>query len=219
MPLHHEPLRFNLYRDTTGSLNAVGPIPPTLLELPDQSLKLGDTLTFTYSDYSYNADQFTVDGETGNGELVFSPDTTGDYSFTIRAINTRTSMFHERDLEVSVTNKFDWTMEENVAVVRGGDVVVFTIGWEQGDTEIEDFGLDNIEILFFSDEAKTLSIEDGDSEFSIGDEDLDDIITLENFVDNGDDTGSVDVRVDPSGITAMELMTERNVYFVLRAID
>ena len=217
MPLHNEPLRFNLIRDTTGSL---GPIPPTLLELPRQSLGTGETLTFIYSEYSYNADLFTVDGETGNGELVFSPDTTGDYSFTIRAINTRTSMFHERELAVSVvTESFNWTMEEDVAVVRGGTAAVFTIGWEQGDTEIENFGLDNIEILFFSDEAKTLSIEGGVSEFSIGDEDLDDIITLENFVDNDDGTGSVDVRVDPSGITAMELMTERNVYFVLRAID
>ena len=86
----------------------------------------------------------------------------------------------------------------------------------KGKPEIEDFGLDDISLLFYADEARTDEIDSEDSRFSIGDEDLDEIITLEDFVDNDDGTGSVTVRIDPSDITASELMAEREVYVALR---
>ena len=110
---------------------------------------------------------------------------------------------------------FKWDAEGAFSVVRGGSAITRTIEWNQGYPEIENFDIDDIVLKFFSDEELTTEIESGDDDFMIGDEGLDEIITLENFVDNGDTTGSVDVMVDPSGITAMELMAERQVYFAL----
>lgn len=111
---------------------------------------------------------------------------------------------------------FDFTMERDFIVFRGGQSVSATIGWRQGVPEIADFGIDDIEILFYSDDSRTNQIASDDANFNIGDQTLDEIITLDNFIDNNDGTGSVDVTIDPGGITAMELMANRSVYFSLR---
>ena len=61
----------------------------------------------------------------------------------------------------------------------------------------------------------TTEITSGDAAYSIGDQTLAQIFTLANFVDNGDGTGSVDIQMDPSGITAAELTAMRTVYLQL----
>ena len=111
---------------------------------------------------------------------------------------------------------FDFTMERDFNVVRGHDAVTGIIGWKQGSPKIENFGVDDISLLFYADKARADDISSGDSRFSIGDETLAEIITLEDFVDNSDGTGSVTVRIDPRDITASELMADRKVYVVLR---
>ena len=111
---------------------------------------------------------------------------------------------------------FDFTMERDFNVVRGHDAVTGIIGWKQGSPKIENFGVDDISLLFYADKARADDISSGDSRFSIGDETLAEIVTLEDFVDNSDGTGSVTVRIDPRDITASELMADRKVYVALR---
>ena len=111
---------------------------------------------------------------------------------------------------------FDFTMERDFNVVRGHDAVTGIIGWKQGSPKIENFGVDDISLLFYADKARADEISSGDSRFSIGDETLAEIVTLEDFVDNSDGTGSVTVRIDPRDITASELMADRKVYVALR---
>ena len=115
-----------------------------------------------------------------------------------------------------IPDNFMWSSEDDISVLRGGGTLTDTVEWEQGDPEIDSFVIGNISILFFSDSAGTTAISSGDTAFSIGDQDLDDIITLTSFVDNADDTGSVDVSVNPSGITDAELTTLLTVYIKLR---
>ena len=88
--------------------------------------------------------------------------------------------------------------------------------WTQGDPEVDSFAIGDIEILFFSDSAGSTEIGTEDDDYDIGDQTLAQIITLANFVDDGDGTGSVDLRVDPSGIDSGELTALRNVYVRLR---
>ena len=102
--------------------------------------------------------------------------------------------------------------ESDVSVQRGGNSATITVNWGQGNPEIADFDLSNISAFYYSDSAGTDSILATDSDYSIGDETLETIISLENFVDNGDGTGSVDIEVDPSGITESELSMARDVY-------
>ena len=115
-----------------------------------------------------------------------------------------------------IPDNFMWSSEDDISVLRGGGTLTDTVEWEQGDPDIGSFVIGNISILFFSDSAGTTAISSGDTAFSIGDQDLDDIITLTSFVDNADDTGSVNVSVNPSGITDTELTALLNIYIKLR---
>ena len=110
---------------------------------------------------------------------------------------------------------FEWSNEEDFSLLRGGSAMTRTISWQQGEPEIVDFDIDDIEITFFSDAEGTTEIESSDDDYNIGDETLSEIITLENFVDNSDGTGTVDVMIDPSDIDATELMADRNIYILL----
>ena len=115
-----------------------------------------------------------------------------------------------------IPDNFAWASEEALTAYRTGDTVSDTIEWTQGDPEIASFEIGDIEILFFSNSAGTTEIGTEDNAYDIGDQTLAQIITLTNFIDDGDGTGSVDVQVDPSGIDASELTVLRNVYIRLR---
>lgn len=115
-------------------------------------------------------------------------------------------------VEFSIPSAFEWTNESDVSVPRGGNSASITVNWAQGNPEIADFGISDITAFYYSDSAGTNAIQATDTAYSIGDESLETIIQLENFVDNGDGTGSVDIEVDPSGITGTELSAARNVY-------
>ena len=114
------------------------------------------------------------------------------------------------------TEPFQWSSEDDLTVLRGGEAMTDVIMWQQGIPEIDNFGSNDISIVFFNDVEQEDEIVSNDPRFSIGDERLDEIITLENFVDNGDGTGGITVRIDPSDITATELMTQRELYIALR---
>ena len=117
----------------------------------------------------------------------------------------------------SIPSNFGWNNEDALTALRGGNTVTDTVEWTQGDPEVANFdAVDDIDILFFSDTAGTVTIATNADTYDIGDQTLADIITLTNFVDNNDGTGSVDVSVNPSGITSAELNALRNVYIRLR---
>ena len=107
---------------------------------------------------------------------------------------------------------FEWSMEASFDIERGADSFVRTVGWRQGYPVIPDFSIDAIEILFYSDIGESDEIESTDSRYNIGDQTLAEIFTLENFVENGS-SGTVDIRVDVSGVTGAEL-NERRRYFL-----
>ena len=115
-----------------------------------------------------------------------------------------------------IPDDFAWASEEAITAYRTGSIVSDTIEWTQGDPEVDTFAVGDIDILFFSDSAGSTEIGTEDLLYDIGDQTLADIITLTNFVDDGDGTGSVDLQVDPSGIDASELTALRNVYVRLR---
>lgn len=115
-------------------------------------------------------------------------------------------------VEFSIPSAFEWTNESDVSVQRGGNSATITVNWAQGNPKIANFDISDITAFYYSDSAGTNAIQATDSDYSIGDETLETIIQLENFVDNGDGTGSVDIEVDPSGITGTELSAARNVY-------
>ena len=113
-----------------------------------------------------------------------------------------------------IPGPFDWMGEEDFSVLRGGNAVVKRVTWTQGDPEIGSFDINDITIHFYSDSAGNTAITSG-TLYNIGDQDLTEIITLENFIDAGDGTGSVDIRVNPAGITASELSAVRNLWIRL----
>ena len=115
-----------------------------------------------------------------------------------------------------IPDNFMWMSEDAISTLRGGSTVSDVVEWTQGDPEVDSFVIGDISILFFSDSAGTTAIAPAASAYSIGDQDLDDIITLGSFVDNADDTGTVTVSVDPSGIDSAELTALLNVYIRLR---
>ena len=114
-----------------------------------------------------------------------------------------------------ITDVFTWSSEDDFITYAGANAVVDTINWAQGANVIENFNIDLIEIAFYRDRETTDRIFEDDADFMIGDEGLNEIVTLENFVDNIDGTGSVDVRVNPSGITVEELMANLQLYMTL----
>ena len=114
-----------------------------------------------------------------------------------------------------IPNNFMWMDEDDISVLRGGNVVTETVEWEQGDPGIGSFVIGDIDINYYSDSGGSTVIATSDAAYDIGDQTLADIITLVDFVDDSDGTGSVDVQVDPSGITNTELTALKNVYIRL----
>ena len=124
-------------------------------------------------------------------------------------------------VDISIPMTFDWLNEGGLSAIGGGAVVSRTIEWTQGVPVIPGFGLGDIVLLFYRDAAATDRI-DPDSfiirdllDNRIGDQTLQEIITLTGFVDNGDGTGSVDLQADPSGLDEDELFAMHFVYVVL----
>ena len=134
----------------------------------------------------------------------------------VRVIRSETNVLSN---DVKNIATFDWLDEQGISVLRSHEIMRQTIRWRQGTPQIANFSIDNIEIVFYRDRAATDEILESDDDYSIGDEVLDEIITLDSFVDNENGTGTVDIVVDPEGIDIQELMMERDVYIVLRSMQ
>ena len=117
-----------------------------------------------------------------------------------------------------LTGVFTWSSEDDLDVYIGGNYAIDTVVWEMGAAIIQNFGLDDINIGFYRDREATDKIQTTDDDYMIGDESLAEIITLENFVDELGGSGTVDVKLNPSGITVQELMTDYEFYFQLYVV-
>ena len=113
---------------------------------------------------------------------------------------------------------FDWTMEAGFEIERGAAPFLRTVGWRQGYPVISGFSIDDIEILFYSDIGESDEIVSTDLRYSVGDQTLAEIFTLENFLDDNG-SGTVDIRVDASGISASELNVSRRYFLALQVIQ
>ena len=147
------------------------------------------------------------------GVVSGTPTEAGETTTVIVATNDHGTDTVSITFQISIF--FDWTNEGALSVTGGGASVSRTIEWAQGTPVISGFGISAISLLFYQEAVGTNRINSGDTNYTIGDQTLADIITLGNFVDNGDGTGSVDLQVDPSGIEPSELDAMRNVYVVL----
>ena len=106
--------------------------------------------------------------------------------------------------------------DDELSQVRGGIEVSDTITWDQGDPLIPNLdAAADFTLKFYEDSAGMTEIDTNHNEYDIGDQGLADIFTLGDFVDNADGTGSIDIMMDPSGITMAELAASRTVYLQL----
>lgn len=108
---------------------------------------------------------------------------------------------------------FMWSSEADIETIISGNSVTTTVDWEQGVPGVANFALNDISIQFFSGRGGTTSVL---GTTAVGDQTLADIITVENFTDNGNGTGTVDIKADPSGITTSELTSTTNYSIKLR---
>ena len=118
-------------------------------------------------------------------------------------------------LQLAQEIAFTW-LDEDPIDLDIGNIKTDSIAWRQGDPTIEGFGLDDIDILFYSDANAQHQITSDDDNYNIGDQTLAEIITLTNFVDNDNGRGTFDINIDASGITQNELSMLRRVYIRLR---
>ena len=112
----------------------------------------------------------------------------------------------------AVTVPFEFSSEDDFTVFEGSNAMVDTVYWRQGNPLIPNFALNKIQVWFYRDATINDRILMLDSDFVVSGEPLDEIVTLENFVDNDNGTGSFDVRVNPSEIDVMDLMRDRDFY-------
>ena len=122
-------------------------------------------------------------------------------------------------LRIVLPEDFRYTLTDVLLrAIRGGSTVSLTVEWIQGVPIIPNISLTTFSLLFYNYDSagETLGtqIQPSDSNYNIGDQTLADIVTLTNFVDDGDGTGAFDINVDPSGITDVELTAELNTVAV-----
>ena len=117
------------------------------------------------------------------------------------------------------SNMFEWSDEEHLTVRAGDPIERDVIEWEHGDIEIDPFSIEQIKIRYYRDEAATDEILPGNPDWMIGDQGLDEIIKLDNFMEHNDGSGEVTLVLDPTDITLQELMKRRQIYVVLEVED
>ena len=106
--------------------------------------------------------------------------------------------------------------DDELTQVRGGAEVSDIITWDQGDPLVQNLdAAADFTLKFYADSAGATEIDTNHADYDIGDQGLGDIFTLGSFVDSGDGTGTVDILMDPSGITMAELTASRTIYLQL----
>ena len=105
---------------------------------------------------------------------------------------------------------FEFGSEDAFRVIEG-QVTVATdmVTWRQGDPVIDPFGLSDITIEFYRDMDGLDRIVSTDTDFDVGGEALDTIVSMDRFTDNLDGTGNFRVLVDARMI---DVLAKRLVY-------
>lgn len=117
------------------------------------------------------------------------------------------------------TYPFAFSNESDIVLIRGGEAGLTTVDWTQGGPPIENIQVSDFHIQFARDTAfENIISQTGNAQenpdYWVGDQNLGDIFSLENIVDTGD-TGTLDVSIDPSGISESEIGTRIVVYYRL----
>ena len=114
---------------------------------------------------------------------------------------------------ITIPANFSWMNEGMLTQVRGGDAVTRTIQWSQGNPEVANFdAVNDITLKFWTDATLSTEITSSDSGWTHGDHNLGEIITLTNFVDDSDGTGSVDISLNTNILDDNDVTTELNIY-------
>ena len=114
-------------------------------------------------------------------------------------------------LEITATSNFMFSSEADLSVIRGGNAVTDVINWMQGIPALTGIAAASFSLIFYTDSTFGTVLDTG-ADYSIGNQDLDEIVTLETFVDSGGGSGTIVISLDPSSITATELTADTNIY-------
>ena len=101
------------------------------------------------------------------------------------------------------TDEFTWTTNDFEAV--RGRISTHEITGDQGQPRIDSPAIDDITLRFWEDIALGTEVNDGDTNWAVGDQNLDDVFSLVNFVEGADDI-TVEIQTDTTGVTEAELM-------------
>ena len=117
----------------------------------------------------------------------------------------------EIDVEDAVTGTpFRFGSEDDFSVIEGQfTVATDMVTWRQGDPLIDPFGLSDITIKFYRDRDGLDEILPADTDYTVGGETLDNLVSKDRFNDNLDGTGSFRVLVDARMI---DVVVDRLVY-------
>ena len=103
------------------------------------------------------------------------------------------------------------------AILEGQGNVVQIVDWTQGSPVIPDFNRSRIELMFYQGADATQPLLPTDDEWFIGIDDhdsdpqpLSDIVRLGEFVDNGDNTGTIEVLFNAF---ELDVMSQKEIYF------
>ena len=114
---------------------------------------------------------------------------------------------------ITIPAGFSWSNEGTLTQVRGGSAVTRTINWDQGNPEVANFdATDDITLKFWTDNTLGTEITSSDSGWTHGDHNLGEIVTLTNFVDDNDGTGSVDISLNTNILDDNDVTSELHIY-------
>ena len=120
---------------------------------------------------------------------------------------------------ITIPNNFDWDGEGTLIGIRGGSIVTRRLTWTEGNPEQPDTfdAVADLTLRFFENGTTTEITSSSVSGWEYGDQNLSQIFYLSDFArDTTDDppTGSVNINLDPSGLTATELtaMLDVDIY-------
>ena len=100
---------------------------------------------------------------------------------------------------------------DTLSVVRGSGASTLRVAWTQGIPQVSPLNLASFAVAFYTDATFGTPLTTG-TDFSIGNQLLSAIVRMISFMDGGSGSGTVEIEVDPSGITVTELAASRDLY-------
>lgn len=120
-------------------------------------------------------------------------------------------------LTIVATSTFMMSLPDGatLSLQRGAGAATLQVNWMQGLPEIASVTAATFSLVFFTDSNFNTVLASG-SDYSIGNQDLDEIVTVTGFTDDGSGSGHIDFNLDPSGITTAELNADTPIFVQLQ---